>query len=380
MTATDDLLGDRYRVGERLGRGGMADVRRARDERLGREVAVKLLPAGGSTDEARRMEAEIRMLARLDHPGLVRVLDTGTQADRPWFAMDLVEGCTLSDLLADGPLAPEQVRRLGQGLAEALAAVHAGGVVHRDLKPSNVLLGDCRVDAVRLTDFGVARVVAEAPVTATGIVLGTASYLAPEQVEGRLVGPAADVYTLGLLLVECLTGRREYQGTGLETAVARLHRSPRVPADLPPRLAHLLRWTTADDPERRPSAEEVSRRLADPRVLDAAAEVPGHRADGRAGAPPGALRDPVRARGVAWDGGPPTAPLRPVRPGAPVPGRTPRPASRGPLPVVAVLLVVVLAALVAVLLVALARTQDDGGPDLGPLEGPVSSLEQEVGL
>jgi hypothetical protein len=148
---------------------------------------------------------------------------------------------------------------MGTTLAGALAHVHANGVVHRDVKPGNVLLdGDGRA---QLTDFGIARLVDATRVTATGLVVGTAAYMAPEQVRGEVVGPPADIYALGLVLLEAVTGRREFEGGALESAIARLHRSPVVPPSVPEPLASMVRRMTATDPADRPAASQVAAAL-----------------------------------------------------------------------------------------------------------------------
>jgi serine/threonine protein kinase len=239
----------------------MADVYRGTDELLDREVAVKLMrgvePRGAAHA---RFLSEARTLAGLSHPGLVAVLDVGTSEDRPFLVLELVEGGTLARRCTRQALDPGRVVDIGRQIAEALACVHAAGVVHRDVKPSNVLAGhDGRV---RLTDFGIARPVGDpAWHTGTDELVGTAAYLAPEQVRGGVVTPASDVYSLGLVLLEAATGRRTYPGPPIEAALARLRGSPAIPVSLPVRLQRLLRAMTEDDPASRPSAAEVARRL-----------------------------------------------------------------------------------------------------------------------
>jgi serine/threonine protein kinase len=259
-TGGDRVIAGRYRLTALVGRGGSAEVWRAHDDALDRWIALKLVTASGGEDAA-RVGDEARLLARLSHPGLVPVYDAGTdEVGRPWVVMELVEGETLADAVRRGPLDPFRVAALGRTLAEALSYVHAQGMVHRDVKPANVLVGsDGRV---RLTDFGIARLVDAAKVTATGLTVGTASYLSPEQVTGSPVGPPTDVYALGLVLLESLTGEREYPGTAVEVALARLHRQPAVPPSLPSGWPGLLTAMTALEPERRPTAGHVAEDLA----------------------------------------------------------------------------------------------------------------------
>ncbi len=202
-----------------------------------------------------RNRREVLTLASLSHPGLVTVYDVGDDHGRAYFVMQLIEGDTLAQRIRRGPLPVGDVIALGAALADSLGYVHRRGVVHRDVKPGNVLLdADGRA---HLSDFGIAAVRDAAPVTAAGMVIGTASYLSPEQVRGEAVTPAVDIYALGLVLIECVTGRREYPGNALEAAVARLHRRPVVPAGLPESLRTLLIAMTADEPTARPDADEV---------------------------------------------------------------------------------------------------------------------------
>ncbi|MEJ2864372.1 serine/threonine-protein kinase [Actinomycetospora flava] len=247
--------GGRYTLGDLIGRGGAAEVFRARDELLGRDVAVKLFPAGvGEADESRR-QREVQTLAGMNHPGLVTIYDVGQERDRAYFVMQLIEGESLADRIRSGPLALGDVVALGSALGDALTYVHRHGVVHRDIKPGNVLLDtDGRP---HLSDFGIAVLADATNITATGMVIGTASYLSPEQVRGQQVGPASDVYALGLVLLECITARREYPGNALEAAVARLHRAPEIPPDVPAPLGNLLAAMTGDEPMERPTTEQV---------------------------------------------------------------------------------------------------------------------------
>lgn len=256
------MVAGRYRLGEVLGRGGMADVHRATDTVLAREVAVKLLrsTADQASDRA-RFTAEARTLAGLSHRGLVTVLDAGVDEEHPFLVMELVEGTTLGARLADGPLPAAEAARIGQQVADALSYAHGRGVVHRDVKPGNVLLApDGRV---KLADFGIARLIGDTVRhTQTGTAVGTAAYLAPEQVRGEELDTSVDVWSLGLVLLEALTGERAYPGSPTESAMARLHRPPPVPADLPPGWSDLLRAMTAADPAARPSTAQVAARLS----------------------------------------------------------------------------------------------------------------------
>ncbi|GAC1443028.1 MAG: hypothetical protein NVS3B26_11880 [Mycobacteriales bacterium] len=253
------LIGGRYRPERLLGRGGSAEVWCCTDEALDRQVALKLVTSSGGED-AGRVGDEARLLARLSHSGLVPVYDAGTDdTGRPWVVMELVDGETLSDAIRRGPMRSDRVADIGARLADALGYVHGEALIHRDVKPANVLLGND--GRVRLTDFGIARLVDAAKVTATGLTVGTASYLSPEQVTAEPVGTAADVYSLGLVLLECLTGRREYPGSAVEVALARLSRPPVVPPDLPAGWPGLLTAMTDRDPALRPTCAHIAGEL-----------------------------------------------------------------------------------------------------------------------
>jgi serine/threonine protein kinase len=260
------VLADRYDLGERLGTGGMADVFRATDRVLQREVAVKVMrETADSETDRQRFTSEARMLAGLSHRNLVMVLDAGTTTDQPYLVMELVEGRTLSERAA--ALSPDELADVGAQVADALAYAHTKGVVHRDVKPGNVLLGDD--GRVKLADFGIARLLGDTVRhTRTGHAIGTAAYLAPEQVRGEDITPAADVYALGLVLLEVLTGERAFPGSPTESALARLHRDPELPASLSAPWRDVLSRMTARTPSARPSGPEVAAAL---RGLDAAA-------------------------------------------------------------------------------------------------------------
>lgn len=266
------VIDDRYQLGAVLGRGAMSTVYRAMDLKLGREVAVKLfLPGSGDDSFRARQQTEMRLLAAFDHPGLVRAFDAGVDArddeERAYLVMELAEGRDLRATLAGGPLSPAETAVIGARLAGALAQVHNQGVIHRDIKPANILVseGPGPARSVKLADFGVALVISDNRLTATGFTVGTAQYLSPEQAQGLHLTTASDIYSLGLVLLECLTGKAEYPGTPVETAAARLHRRPTIPAGLPAAMAGLLEAMTDMDPGRRPTAAQVEAVLASPR-------------------------------------------------------------------------------------------------------------------
>jgi eukaryotic-like serine/threonine-protein kinase len=223
------VLGGRYALGEVIGRGGMAEVYRAWDQVLERSVAVKMLRVSASDPADRaRFARETSTLATLNHPGLVTVLDAGTVEDRPFLVMELVDGAALSSWVRGAALDPRYVAAAGAQVADALRYVHGEGTVHRDVTPANILLA--RDGRVLLADFGIARLAADtARLTAHGLMVGTVGYLSPEQVTGGDVGPAADVYALGLTLLEALTGAKAYPGPAAEAALARLTASPAIP-------------------------------------------------------------------------------------------------------------------------------------------------------
>jgi serine/threonine protein kinase len=254
------VLDDRYTLNELVASGGMADVYRATDQVLHRQVAVKVLRDSTHGSQRDRFVDEARMLASLSHPGLVTLLDAGVQGDQPYLVMELVEGPTLAGEITAGALDPTRVARIGAELAAALDYAHRAGVVHRDVKPSNVLL--CDDGRVLLADFGIARLVdATDHHTSPGEAIGSPAYLAPEQVTGEPLTPAADIYSLGLVLLECLTGARVYLGSPIEAAVARLSSSPEIPVTLEEDWRTLITRMTEREPQARPGAAEVAASL-----------------------------------------------------------------------------------------------------------------------
>ncbi|BBF99141.1 MULTISPECIES: serine/threonine-protein kinase [Pseudonocardia] len=254
-----ELLGGRYRLEGLIGQGGMADVHRATDTRLNRPVAVKIFGPGNDPTADQRFEQEAQVMANLRNPGLVAVHDFAVESDRAYLVMELVDGPSLKDVIAAEDLPPDDIRRIGTEVAQTLAYVHGQGVTHRDVKPSNILIdSDGRA---RLADFGIAALLGADGHTAAGEIIGTPAYLAPEQVRGTDVGPPADVYALGLVLLEAWTGRQEYQGEGLQGAAERVNRAPVVPADVPEPLRSTISAATATDPRRRPDGHRVAEML-----------------------------------------------------------------------------------------------------------------------
>ena len=265
----DLVLDGRYRLGRRIGQGGMATVHEARDLLLGRDVAIKLFRSGASRrDDLRVQEAEARLIASLNHYALTTLFDAGAEtldAEEPriYLVMEHVKGSDLRGRLREGPLGVAEACWLGFDLAEALAYVHEAGFLHRDIKPANVLISDRHSNAkpivAKLADFGIAALIGK-PDTSE-FTTGTAAYLSPEQVEGLDSVPASDVYSLGLVLLEAMTGRVEFPGTIEESAFARLDRDPRIPEDLPPKVAAVLRGMTARRPEDRLSLDDAALQL-----------------------------------------------------------------------------------------------------------------------
>ena len=257
MAEIGQILGGRYRLIELLGEGGMATVFRATDTGLGRDVALKLLRPEylRDPDFSSRFRQEAQAAASLSHPNVVHVYDYGEDTTGPFIVMELVDGEDLATILRrTGALSPRQVARIGSGVARALAAAHANGLIHRDVKPGNVLIGtDGRVKVV---DFGIARAIAEAQLTLPGTTLGSVHYFSPEQARGEPATAASDLYSLGIVLYEMLVGSRPFEGdSAASVALARLTGPIPDPMavrpSVPPDLAAITRKALAVDPRDR---------------------------------------------------------------------------------------------------------------------------------
>ena len=266
-----------YEVIAPIGAGGMGEVYRARDTRLGRTVAVKVLFApGGPVSAARqRFLREARAISALSHPNVCALYDVGSHEGTDYLVMELLEGQTLRERLARGPLPAPDLLRIAREIASALHAAHRAGMVHRDLKPANVMLTR---SGVKLLDFGLARPVRgartadgtllEGPdLTEAGTVVGTVQYMSPEQLEGREADERSDVFAFGAVLYEMATGRKAFEGTSAPTIMSAIlsGRTPRFPAGesaLPPLLEEIVTACLARDPEERwQSLADVGRLL-----------------------------------------------------------------------------------------------------------------------
>lgn len=285
--AAPRLVAGRYRLGAVLGRGTMGTVWSAHDEVLGRPVAVKevLLPPGIPDAEAdalrERSLREARAIAALSHPNVVTLYDVAREGAAPFVVMELVASASLAELLRDGPLPPHRVIAIGAAVAAALQAAHAAGITHRDVKPGNVLMAhDGRI---KLTDFGIARNTADQTLTATGLMLGSPAYIAPEIASGGPINPASDLWGLGATLFAAVEGRPPYDaGTAMATVAAVVHDEvPRASCSGP--LAEVISGLMVKDPTRRIPLSQVRRLLG----------APPEPADHRSAVPAGAAAGPL---------------------------------------------------------------------------------------
>jgi predicted Ser/Thr protein kinase len=306
MAATR-ILNDRYEMGSPLGKGGMAHVYRGTDRVLDRTVAIKVLSGKYAGDDSfvTRFRREAQAAAGLNHANIVGVYDTGDEGQMHYIVMEYVEGETLGDVLRrDGRLDPERAAAVAVEVATALHAAHEKGLVHRDVKPGNVMID--REGRVKVVDFGIARAAADDTLTQTGLVLGTASYLSPEQAQGLPVDARSDIYSLGCVLYEMLTGRPPFDGdTPVAIAYMHVNETPPGPSELepsiPPHLDQAVMRALEKDPEARFPTAEAFRA-------------------GVAGGGPGTATIPIAAPGGDTDVLPVTTPTEAVEPPA-RPGR-----------------------------------------------------------
>jgi eukaryotic-like serine/threonine-protein kinase len=264
------LVLERYRLGERLGAGGFGVVWRAHDERLERDVAVKVIPSGGAEADDARVEREALAAARLNHPGIVALYELGHDEHAAYLVSELVEGATLAELTREGAVSDRDVARIGAALCDALEHAHARGVIHRDVKPGNVMvLAEPAAGAgfAKLTDFGIAQLATGDSLTATGDVVGTLAYMAPEQAEGHGAGRESDVYALALTLYEAWTGSNPVRAESPAATARRV--GGRLPSlrqrrpDLPAALCEVVDAALAADPGYRPPLVELREVLVD---------------------------------------------------------------------------------------------------------------------
>jgi eukaryotic-like serine/threonine-protein kinase len=307
----EDLVLDRYRLLRRLGAGGFGVVWLARDERLEREVAVKVMPRAATAGE--RAAREAHAAARLSHAGIATLFEAGADGQARYLVSELVRGSTLAELYADDALSDRDILRVGMALCDALDHAHARGVIHRDVKPQNVMVPDRPHDGggiAKLMDFGVARLVGDEPLTRTGDVVGTLAYMAPEQAEGLAAEEPADLYSLGIVLYEGLAGFNPVRGPSPAATARRLGRLlpplVRERPDLPRELCAAIDRAVLPRPQERGTLEQLRVVLADDlvRVDDAGRALPGSPLEGlrepRAVVLPTRVGAGVLAGGGAW--------------------------------------------------------------------------------
>jgi eukaryotic-like serine/threonine-protein kinase len=298
VTGSGLIIDDRYRLDEQVAAGGVGQVWQATDLLLERPVAVKVLRPeyADHPDTVERFRKEARHAGALSHPRVAQVYDFGHAGSKgsPYLVMEYVDGPSLADLLLDSPLDPVFALDVIAQAADGLSAAHLAGLVHRDVKPGNILIG--QEGRVKLTDFGIAHAVGQAPVTDPALVMGTSQYLAPERIAGGPGTPASDLYSLGIVLHECLTGMPPYDGTPAEVMASHLYLPlPPLPAAVPPELDALVAQLTAKDP---------ARRIRDARELAALAS---------------RLRDAIAAGTARMPGPPAPGPAAPSLPGPAAP-------------------------------------------------------------
>lgn len=366
------LLSDRYRLTSRIAVGGMGEVWAAEDTRLARDVAVKILKSELTSDPefVDRFRSEARITASLNHPGIAQVHDYGEVAsiaggprDTAFLVMELVTGEPLSAVLARTPrLSVPRTLDVLEQAGKALQVAHSRSLVHRDIKPGNILITPS--GQVKITDFGIAKVAHQVPVTRSGMVMGTAQYLSPEQASGNEAVPASDVYALGIVAYECLAGRRPFGGEHpLAVAMAQVNQEPPpLPPDIPPPVVALVMRMLAKDPAARfPTGAALARAVAQVR----AGVAPGRRVV--AGPITGAI--PAAAA--------PTAVLVPPPAAMPIPMPARAPGRRTGAAVAVALLV--LAAVIITSMLIWANTGPGGGESPPVSSGPATTTATPTG-
>ncbi|PSM43431.1 serine/threonine protein kinase [Streptomyces dioscori] len=378
MNAPGDMIDGRFELLARLGSGGMGTVWRARDSVLHREVALKAVRHDAAASEAvrERVLREARALARVSHPNVVMIHHIVDDDPHPWLVMELVEGVSLQERLADGPLRPTEAARLGRQVLGALRAADAAGVQHRDVKPANILL---RTDgSAVLTDFGIAALQGSTALTATGELIGSPEYIAPERIRGNDDDPASDLWSLGLVLYVCVEGVSPLRrGTTLATLAAVLDEAVPPPVRSGP-LAPVLQMLLVRDPAARPDAARLDAMLAQ---VESGTTPDWALPTTTAPLPPGPTTTPTHVLGVpsaqAGPGGPPHSGATPETPAAPAAAATPaapgeeptrvgdddRPSARGGRAALVATVAVVVVALATATAALVLTLGDQGGDD-----------------
>ncbi len=255
MSSKTGVLEERYRLDSPIAAGGVGEVWRAHDLVLDRPVAVKVLRSqyAGQPEALTRFRAEARQAGSVSHPAIAQIYDYGEEGHNqaPYLVMELVDGPSLAELLAAGPLDPASTMDVLAQTAAGLQAAHTAGLVHRDIKPGNILIGPG--GQVKITDFGIAHAAGSLPITRTGMVIGTPTYLSPERAAGDPASPASDLYSLGIVGYECLAGEPPFSGMPFEVGAAHQNRElPPLPSSVPAGAARLVAELTAKDPANRP--------------------------------------------------------------------------------------------------------------------------------
>lgn len=382
-----EILGGRYTLGMKLGEGGMGVVYQARDTVLHRTVAVKVFRDGAA--ETARTMAETHMLAGLNHSSLVTLFDAQVGEEVPrYLVMEYVDGPTLGERLAAGPLSAKSVALMARDLGDALHAVHSAGIVHRDIKPSNVLLRASSVPGedfrAKLADFGIAYLVDTTRLTAPGTVMGSAAYLSPEQVRGAVPATASDVYSLGLLLLEALTGQRGFPQTSVhEAAIVRLTQDPVIPGTVGDEWAALIRRMTSREPEQRPTARELMTLVAHLEMREVTPGEPGVTSSNALDSPHPSAPTVIEVASRSVLGEPElqdmrTVEMRSQEPATPPPRATARPSRVKRWILLGIVVILLIAGAVTAAVVSGEGARESPDPSLPALEEPLNTHMNEL--